>query len=208
LAAADEHSQKGISQYDCTRHHALAFTFSGHDPGVCAHGVRAINMALSGFPQKAVKLAAEAVTLARSLSHPYSLANAMWASAIVLQVGRQRQSCRDLSSELLEVSQEHDFPMYRGGGMFFSGWATADGGELEQGIDLMEQGLALFSAVRHATQPGPEPDIGPWDFLDVDYAAFARRPSISLRSKTKSIGLVRSASAPPSRAFLLVLSSA
>ena len=112
LAAADEHSQKGISQYDCTRHHALAFTFSGHDPGVCAHGVRAINMALSGFPQKAMKLAAEAVTLARSLSHPYSLANAMWASAIVLQVGRQRQSCRDLSSELLEVSQEHDFPMY------------------------------------------------------------------------------------------------
>jgi tetratricopeptide (TPR) repeat protein len=46
LAAADVHSQKGISRYDCTRHHALAFTFSGHDPGVCAHGVRAVNMAL------------------------------------------------------------------------------------------------------------------------------------------------------------------
>jgi class 3 adenylate cyclase/predicted ATPase len=153
LAVADEHSQKGISRYDCTRHHALAFTFSGHDPGVCAHGVRAINMALSGFPQKAVKLAAEAVTLARSLSHPYSLANAMWHSAIVLQIGRQRQSCRDLSSELLEVSQERDFPMMRGAGMFFSGWATADGGELEQGIALMEQGLALFSAVRHVTRP-------------------------------------------------------
>ncbi len=43
--------------------------------------------------------------------------------------------------------------MYRGGGMFFSGWATADGGELEQGIDLMEQGLALFSAVRHVSRP-------------------------------------------------------
>jgi class 3 adenylate cyclase/predicted ATPase len=153
LAAADEHSQKGISRYDCTRHHALAFTFSGHDPGVCAHGVRAINRALSGFPQQGVKLAAEAVMLARSLSHPYSLANAMWHSAIVLQVGRQRQSCRDLSSELLELSQEHDFPMMRGAGMFFLGWATADGGELERGIALMEEGLALFSAVRHVTRP-------------------------------------------------------
>ena len=30
LAAAGDHSQKGISQYDCTRHHALAFAFSGH----------------------------------------------------------------------------------------------------------------------------------------------------------------------------------
>ena len=153
LAAADEHSQQGISRYDCTRHHALAFTFSGHDPGVCAHSSRAINLALSGFPEQAMKLGAEAVTLARSLSHPYSLALAMWHCAIVLQVGRQRQSCRDLAAELLELSQEHDFPMMRGAGMFFSGWATADGGELEQGIALMEQGLALFSAVRRLNRP-------------------------------------------------------
>jgi class 3 adenylate cyclase/predicted ATPase len=153
LTAADEHSQTGISRYDCTRHHALAFTFSGHDPGVCAHALRAINIALLGFPQKAMKFGAKAVTLARSLSHPYSLAMAMWQYAIVLQVGRQRQSCRDLATELIELSQEHDFPMMRGAGMFFLGWATADGGELEQGIALMEQGLALFSAGRRVTRP-------------------------------------------------------
>jgi len=153
LAAADEHSQEGISRYDCTRHHTLAFTFSGHDPGVCAHSIRAVNMAVLGFPQKAMKLGAEAVTLARSLSHPYSLALAMWLCAIVLQVGRQRRSCRDLATQLLELSQEHDFPMMRGGGMFFSGWATADGGELEQGITLMERGLALFSATRRLNRP-------------------------------------------------------
>ena len=153
LAAADEHSQEGISRYDCTQHHALAFTFSGHDPGACAHGTRAINMALLGFPQQAMKLGAEAVALARSLSHPFSLGHALWHSAIALQVGRQTQICRDLSSELLELSQEHDFPMMRGAGMFFSGWATADGGELEQGVALMEQGLALYSAVRHINRP-------------------------------------------------------
>jgi predicted ATPase len=110
-------------------------------------------MALLGFPEQAMKLAAEAVTLARRLSHPYSLAQAMWSSVIVLQVGRQRQSCRDLSSELLKVSQELDFPMMRGAGMFFLGWATADGGELELGIGLMQQGLTLFSAVRQITRP-------------------------------------------------------
>ncbi len=153
LAAADEHSQEGMSRYDCARHHALAFTFSGHDPGVCAHGTRAISMALLGFSQQAMKLSAEAVALARSLSHPFSLGHALWHSAIALQVARQTQICRDLSSELLELSQEHDFPMMRGAGMFFSGWATADGGELEQGVALMEQGLALYSAVRHINRP-------------------------------------------------------
>ncbi|OKO91570.1 hypothetical protein AC629_02415 [Bradyrhizobium sp. NAS80.1] len=153
LAAADEHCQKGISGYDCTRHHALAFAFSGHDPGVCAHGQRAINMALFGYPHQAMNLGAEAVTLARSLSHPYSLAIAMWFCAIVLQVGRQRQSCHEIATELLQLSQGHEFPGMRGAGMFFAGWATADGGELEQGIALMEQGLALFSAGRRVTRP-------------------------------------------------------
>jgi predicted ATPase len=77
----------------------------------------------------------------------------MWSHAILLQVGRQRQRCRYITTELLELSQEHDFPMMRGAGMFFLGWATADGGELEQGIALMEEGLALFSAVRQVTRP-------------------------------------------------------
>ena len=153
LAAANEHSQKGISQYDCKRHHALAFTFSGHDPGVCAHGVSAINMALFGFPQRATKLSAEAVALARSLSHPYSLALAMWHSAIVFQVCREKRRCLDLATELLNLAQEHEFPMMRGVGMFLLGWATADGGELEKGIASMEHGLALFSAGRRVTKP-------------------------------------------------------
>ena len=110
-------------------------------------------MALLGFPQQAMKLGAEAVTLARSLSHPYSLAVAMWHCAIVLQVGHHRRSSRDLATELLELSQEHDFPMTRGAGMFLLGWASADAGELGQGIALMEQGLALFSAGRRVTRP-------------------------------------------------------
>jgi predicted ATPase len=100
-----------------------------------------------------MKLGAEAVTLARSLSHPYSLAVAMFLCAIALQVGRQRQGCGDVATELLALSQEHDFPMMRGAGMFFSGWATADDGDLEQGIASMEQGLALASAVRRLTRP-------------------------------------------------------
>jgi class 3 adenylate cyclase/predicted ATPase len=152
FAAADLHAQQGISRYDCTRHHALAFTFSGHDPGVCAHMSRGINMALLGFPQQAMKLGAEAVTLARSLSHPYSLALAMWLSAIVLQVGRQTQICRDVATELFALSRERNFPTM-GSGMFFLGWATADGGELEQGIALMEQGLPLHLAVRPLNRP-------------------------------------------------------
>jgi len=152
FAAADLHTQQGISQYDRTRHHTLAFTFSGHDPGVCAHMCRGTNMAILGFPQQAMKLGAEAVTLARSLSHPFSLGHALWHSAIALQVWRETQICRDVATELFTLSREHKFPTM-GTGMFFLGWATADGGELKQGIALMEQGLALHLAVRPLHRP-------------------------------------------------------
>jgi class 3 adenylate cyclase/tetratricopeptide (TPR) repeat protein len=153
LAAADEHCQEGISRYDGTRHHNLAFAFSGHDPGVCARSSRATSTLLLGFPSEAIKFGAEAVALARSLAHPYSLAVAMWHCAIGFQLVRQRQSCRDIATELLELSQVHDFPMMRGGGIFLSGWATVDSGDPEQGIALMEQGLALFSAGRRLMRP-------------------------------------------------------
>jgi predicted ATPase len=43
--------------------------------------------------------------------------------------------------------------MMQGVGMFFFGWAIADGGELEQGIASMEQGLTLFSEGRRVTKP-------------------------------------------------------
>src|SRR5260370_4789672 len=71
------------------------------------------------------------------------------------------------------------------------------------GISTRRLNIGVF------TRPRPVSDIGPRGslILDVDYAALSTRPSISLHTATKSIGLVRSASAPPSKAFLLVLSS-
>jgi predicted ATPase len=154
LSVADASCQQGIALYDRSRHHALAFEFSGHDPGVCAHGTRAINMSLAGFPHQAMKSGAEAVKLARSLAHPYSLALAMWLWTIVLQFGRQRQRCHDLATNLVELSQEHHFPMMLANGMFFLGWASVDAGDPDKGIALMEQGLELVtSAGRRLTRP-------------------------------------------------------
>jgi hypothetical protein len=105
LSAADLDCREGVSRYDRTRHHALAFAFSGHDPGVCARGIRAINTLLLGFPSEAIKVGAEAVALARSLGHPYSLAFAMLKYSIVLQIARQEGTCRMIATELLQLSR-------------------------------------------------------------------------------------------------------
>ena len=146
LAAADANFQQGILQYDSRQHHGLAFTFSGHDPGVCAHTIGAISRIVSGFPDRAMGLVRQAIALARDLSHPYSLALALWHWAIVLQIARQGSSCHNVATELIALSEEHDFPAMRGYGSFFSGWATADAGQINEGIALMEQGLPLVAS--------------------------------------------------------------
>jgi hypothetical protein len=145
LSAADLDCSEGISRYDSTRHHALAFTFSGHDPGVCARGIRAINTLLLGFPHQAIKLGAEAVTMARSMAHPYSLALTMWQYLIVLQLARQEETCDRLATELIQLSREHHFPVMLGNGMFFMGWASAEAGDLEPG-SLSWSKILAFSA--------------------------------------------------------------
>jgi predicted ATPase len=154
LSAADLDCREGISRYDRSRHHALAFAFSGHDPGICARGIGAINTLLLGFPHQAIERGAEAMTLARTLAHPYSLALAMWQYSIVLQIARQWETSRAIATQLVQLSREHNFPMMRGNGMFFTGSASAEAGDLEQGVALMEQGLGLLiSTGRRVTRP-------------------------------------------------------
>jgi predicted ATPase/class 3 adenylate cyclase len=161
FSAADLECGEGISRYDRTRHHALAFAFSGHDPGSCAHVGRAISRLLLGFPNQAIKLGAEAVRLARSLAHPYSLAHAMWVYSIVLQIARQEETCRMIATELLQLSREHHFPAMLGNGLFFAGWARAEARDLEQGSALMEQGLGLLSSSgRRVTRPYMQTVLG------------------------------------------------
>ena len=80
------------------------------------------------------------------MAHPYSLALTMWQYLIVLQLARQEETCDRLATELIQLSREHHFPVMLGNGMFFMGWASAEAGDLEPGIALMEQGLGLLSS--------------------------------------------------------------
>ena len=59
-----------------------------------------------------------------------------------------------IATELLQLAREHHFPNLVAIGMFFKGWASAEAGDLEQGVALMEQGLGLLiSTGRRVTRP-------------------------------------------------------
>jgi class 3 adenylate cyclase/predicted ATPase len=134
---------QGIARYDRNLHHTTSITFSGHDSGVCARAMGAINLWLNGFPEQAMRMGAEGVDLARELSHPYSLAFALQFAATTYQLCGDRDACSTLAATLVELCQEYQFPVFLAIGTFFAGWARAHRRDtMAGGIELMEEGVA------------------------------------------------------------------
>src|SRR5262249_12500919 len=76
-AAARLHLEQGIALYDPCRHGSLTF-FYGADSGVFCLSYTAWVLWWLGYPEQALQRSQEALTLARELSHPHSLAIALF----------------------------------------------------------------------------------------------------------------------------------
>ena len=71
--AARRHFRKGATVYDRERHAGMAGMYGGHDPAVCGRMFAGRASAIMGHAEEAASLGEEAVALARSLEHPFSL---------------------------------------------------------------------------------------------------------------------------------------
>ncbi len=76
LAVAREHVEQGIALYDPQKHNPHVSGVA-QDPGVDCRVYAAIALWFLGYPDQALKRIQEALTLARELAHPYSLAFAL-----------------------------------------------------------------------------------------------------------------------------------
>lgn len=141
LSAALKHSEQGISIYRADAHHALTFTFGGHDPGVCAHDQNALALWLSGYPERAQKRCEEALNLSRGLDHAGTLANQLGLGIAlstfqrdIQALWRQAQGLSDLGA----IEQAADWqPLVEGA----CGLAMFEGGEHEAGLALMRKSI-------------------------------------------------------------------
>jgi class 3 adenylate cyclase/tetratricopeptide (TPR) repeat protein len=85
LIPAREHLEQGIAVYDPQQHRSLAALY-GQDPGLNSLSFTALTLWLLGYPDQALGRIHEALTLARRLSHPFSLASVLGVAAIFLEV--------------------------------------------------------------------------------------------------------------------------
>jgi predicted ATPase len=131
----------GIRLYDGERHRHHRHIYGGHDPGVCACGTGANAAWLTGFPDDALQLADQGIAIGEELEPPLSHSTAfLWATRAACGT-RDLALARDRAETLLQISERHGFPLWRGLAMVVCGACRVFAGETEFGLKLLSEGL-------------------------------------------------------------------
>lgn len=138
---ARHHAEQGIAWYQPTLHHPLTAAHAGHDPGMCCRVFAAYALWYLGYPDQARQRAQDAIDLARQVAHPFSLAMALTLAAEVRLLCRDHAVAQGYLQEGLALSKTHGFTSWLELGAIFQGWALAQAGDVEAGIQLMLYGL-------------------------------------------------------------------
>jgi class 3 adenylate cyclase/predicted transcriptional regulator len=133
-----EFTAEGIANYDRDRHHRFSYVYAGHDPGVCAHCVRALAFGVAGLA-KSVRPALDAgLALATSLQHPLTVAFFHSVASCAMHLAQDADGCLEFAEQLVQVSTRYDLPATRAVGLFMSGAARAFKGDVTAALRQME----------------------------------------------------------------------
>jgi predicted ATPase len=145
FSLARQHQEITLSLYDEARDRPLAFRFS-IDVKQSILSYSGWNLWLLGYPDQAVATGKRAIAFAQGLSHPNSLAAAEFFLNIVRIYRREFREVQETAERVIAFCSEHGF----GGWLLFSnthrGQAIAEQGQLDQGMKIMCEGLAMGHA--------------------------------------------------------------
>jgi predicted ATPase len=145
LVSAHAHLEQAIALYDPRQGRFRAFS-RGADPTVSCLSRSAWTLWMLGYPEQALVRSHEALTLARELSHAYSLAFALHYTAMIRLFRREARLAQEWAEATIALSREQGFVYWLGGGMFMQGWALTEQGSTEEGIVQLLQAQDIWRA--------------------------------------------------------------
>jgi len=101
---------------------------------------------LLGKPDEALRMSNEALSRARQLKHPYTLALAIHQAAEMRFSRREPEATRELAEALIARAEEHGFQQRLLAGRAFRGWAMSELGQTEEGVAELEAAAASAPA--------------------------------------------------------------
>src|SRR6185503_7441324 len=124
FAGSLDHAEQGVALHDSGQHRAHAVRH-GFDPGTNLRAGGAWTLWMLGYPDRALRWAAEAVALARELGHRHTLAQTLLYAAKLHQFRRDPHVVAEHAEACVAISVEHGFSFWRADGEKLLGWALA-----------------------------------------------------------------------------------
>jgi len=147
FASARQHCEQGIALYDAEAIREAAQKLNPYviDPWMFCRGFVALSLWLLGFPDQALKKAYEMLTLARELSHSFTLGLALNGTAWIHQFRRDGQATQEVTEAEITFCDERGFTLVAAEGTMLQGWALVEQGQ-EEGLVQIRQGLVTWRA--------------------------------------------------------------
>ena len=144
LEAAVAHTQRATELYDPEQDRDLARAHGGYDPTVASRIFGAHALWYMGYPDRSLRQCHEALTFARALDHPPTLA---FVSQIAMhhQLRGEALPAEKHAELALDLARRHDFKFWLSHATISHGWAAAAQGR-EQGLDEIRRGIDAYRA--------------------------------------------------------------
>jgi class 3 adenylate cyclase/predicted ATPase len=138
--------EKATEIYDPEKHHPNAYIY-GQDPGVAAYCYAGLTYFALGFPDKAAASQQNALRLARSLKHPFSIGWALAFRFMINMFNHDHAGALEAADETIAYCKEQAYLFWLCAGTIVRGWAIAHLGHPERGIAILEQGLGGWEMI-------------------------------------------------------------
>lgn len=146
LAAARANMEKAVALHNPYQNRALT-ALTGLDMSVVCLSWLSWTLWGLGYPQQALARGQEALTLARNLDQPVSMAFALaFAGCGLSHLSRQPQAARESLQAIAQLPGEEIVTM-QPWSMVFQGWGCVARGHLEEGIAQLRGGLAAWQEI-------------------------------------------------------------
>ncbi|MFB9265631.1 AAA family ATPase [Bradyrhizobium erythrophlei] len=123
---------------------AIGAAIAVADPHAASLGHLASTLALLGHIDQARARVDEALSEARRLDHPFTVAFVLSKVCAVEAAAGLPHDTRRHAEELVDLSNEHGFPLWLGFGLLQHGWSLTALGRAPDGLEMLTRGLSVL----------------------------------------------------------------
>jgi class 3 adenylate cyclase/predicted ATPase len=145
FAPSRTHLEEVLALYDPVSHRSLAYQ-AGFHPQNDSQAILGIVLFCLGYSDQALARSNAAIAEAQRLAHPPSLASSLFLGAILLSHVGDNAALGERVDQLVAVTTEQGFPLWRAAGTTFRGWVKVKNGDVTEGISLLRSGSAAYRA--------------------------------------------------------------